>query len=104
MEKDPPWKHAYDPVDPTGASGVSVDGPAVVRCPVCKSADFDARSTQFAGIVRNCRKCKNEWSGGGVGSFPDGAIPPPAELPAEDDAYPIVQFTGGPHRRFGDDE
>ncbi len=101
MDKDPPWKHAYDPVNPAGL-GDGVAG--AVKCPVCKSRNFDARSTQFQGIVRNCRDCKNEWSGGGVGSFPDGAVPPPAELPAEDDAYPITQFTGGPHRRFGGDE
>lgn len=96
MDKDPPFKHAYDPLG-EGKQVISA-----IKCPACGEQDFDAFSNSY-GVHRTCRKCGNKWSGGGVGVFPDGAIPPPTNVPVEDD-YPISQFTGGPHRRFGGDE
>jgi hypothetical protein len=95
MIKKDDLKLAYDPLGEISAADV-------VKCPACHAQDFAAFSNQY-GVHRKCNKCGNEWSGGGVGSFPEGAVPPPAQIPVEDD-YPLVQFTGGPHRRFGGDE
>lgn len=97
MDRNPTFKHAYDPMGESGNS------PNVIKCPKCGNTNFTAFSNAY-GVHRTCRNCKNEWSGGGVGVFPDGVIPPPATNPVEDDDYPISQFTGGPHRRFGGDD
>lgn len=94
MPDENPFKNAYDPL----AAGSS----EVVKCPKCGKADFDARSNEY-GVTRTCRVCKNEWSGGGLGCFPPGT-PHIPEVPAEDDNYPLVQFTGAPYRRFGGED
>jgi hypothetical protein len=93
MPDENPFKNAYDPLQ----AGTS----QVVKCPVCSKQNFDARSNEY-GVHRKCRECGNEWSGGGVGFFPEGH-PYIPDAPAEDD-HPIVQFTGAPYRRFGGDE
>ena len=92
MPDENPFKNAYDPLE-AGTSNV-------VKCPKCKSQDFDARSNQY-GVHRICRKCKNAWSGGGVGFAPPDFLAP--EIPVEEDV-PLTQFTGAPYRLFGGDE
>ncbi len=98
MASDPPFKNAYDPMQP-GSSNV-------VKCPVCEAQDFDAHSNAY-GVHRKCRKCGNEWSGGGVGVFPEGS-PHIPDVPAEDD-FPSLMNNSvpayrDPRRNYGGDE
>lgn len=82
---------------------------AVVRCPKCKSAEYDGRQNQYETFF-DCRKCGNRWSGGSMGAAKPDFLeaPPPAGLPAPADDLPAVQYTGAafrdPSRNFGGDE
>ena len=69
------------------------------KCPVCKSGEFDARQTEFE-VLRKCRKCGNEWSGGSVGAARPSVLEdvPPPGMPAPDDDLPTNDFTGAAFR------
>lgn len=75
----------------------------VVICPKCKERTpekIDTRGTEY-GILRLCKTCGNEWSGGTCAlGIPDPTAPDPVPghgMPVEDD-MPSVKFTGAPHR------
>lgn len=99
MPDESPFKHAYDPMGPRSHN--------VVKCPACGEQDFDARSNAY-GVHRKCRKCGNEWSGGGVGSYPDGSPRISDNAPIEDDVEPPINNDvpayRDPRRNYGGDE
>jgi len=80
-----------------------------IRCPKCDEADFDVIQNQWE-IIRTCRKCKNQWSGGSMGAaLPNVPLPPPSpfimpEKPAppaeEDPELDIPTFLDSPFRRI----
>lgn len=78
--------------------GVGDGGSPSAGCPKCKKSDWDVLSNQW-GILRICRKCGNEWSGGSVGagqpdfSDPDNrSLVPPLGVPAPDDDLPSSNY------------
>ena len=99
MPDESPFKNAYDPMGPRSQN--------VVKCPACGEQDFDAYSNAY-GVHRTCRKCKNKWSGGGVGSYPDGSPRIPESAPIEDDVITAqgndIPSYRAPRRNFGGDE
>lgn len=89
-----------------GGNPVDNEDNAVVRCPKCKSTNFNAFTNEY-GIQRKCLEpgCRQIWSGGSVSSnqhtfidrgevLPDGTIAPDIDIPT-------VQFTGSNFRRPG---
>jgi ribosomal protein L37AE/L43A len=88
---------------PFGAGGPFADksngqDPAtadVIKCPVCKAQNFDARQNQWE-TWRVCRDCGNKWSGGVIGVAKDDIRipPPPAGMAAPDeDDFPEQDLT-----------
>lgn len=71
----------------------------VVRCPKCKSTEYDAHQNEFENFY-NCNKCGNQWSGGSVGAArPDYLTSAPVPgTPAPDDDRPVTQYTGAGFR------
>lgn len=98
MPDENPFKTAYDPM---GTGSVTV-----IKCPVCASRNFTANSNQY-GVHRTCKDCKNQWSGGGIGSFPEGQ-PFISETAMLEDDQPLEQYTGAnfrdPNKNFGREE
>lgn len=74
-----------------------------ICCPVCKSQEFEARSTPYE-VLRICKKCGNKWSGGTMGvARPDltSQPPPPPGSPAPLEDEQPMQFTGADFRNPG---
>ncbi len=76
--------------------GTGADG---LCCPQCKAKDWDV-STRPHEILRICRVCKNEWSGGtmGVAQLDPTYVPSPPNSQPEDDDIPLTQYTGADFR------
>lgn len=90
------------PFDPGGIFGSkvldSIDEKPGVKCPKCRARDFSAITTQYA-LIRTCRKCNTQWSGGSMAvAKKDMSSPPPAPgIPVPDD-LPVEQYTGAAFR------
>lgn len=80
---------------------------ARICCPLCKSDNFRAVSNQY-GVTRICNDCRNEWSGGVMGSVPDpynmgsSGSPPSVDAPEAHD-YPDHPALGPEFNPYGDD-
>jgi ribosomal protein L37AE/L43A len=92
MPDESPFKNAYDPI---------ASHAVVQKCPKCKAADFDAFTNQY-GVHRTCRKCKNEWSGGGAGLTTDSFMPPSEQQIASEEDIPDPA-SQDPGRNIGGD-
>lgn len=115
MSNDNPFSGPF--AGAAGLGGTPLDGDEkksiALCCPACKSTNFRAWTNEF-GVMRQCLEpnCKNEWSGStvtaGRSNFLDLYPQPMPGVPAPDDDYPSVQYTGAgfrdPSKNFGNDD
>lgn len=97
MNDNNPFGGPFSGFGPVGGNPLDSESNLTPKCPKCRSSNFHAYTNQY-GITRQCKDCKEEWSGGvGVSanaalsdSFPQGAAPL--------DDIPVVQYTGAAFR------
>ncbi len=110
---DNPFSGPFAGAPGIGGNPLDDENNAKLCCPACKSENFRGWTTQY-GVMRKCLEpnCQNEWSGGtmasGRSNFAELFPQPLPNVPAPDDDYPVVQYTGAgfrdPSRSFGGDD
>lgn len=93
-----------------GGNPLDREGEPPIKCPRCKKANFHAFTNTY-GLIRRCKECGNEWSGGSANASanPDWryGVPLPG-TPAPYDDLPVTQYTGAsfrdPSKNSGGDE
>lgn len=109
MAEGNPFSGPFAGVPNIGGNPLDNEENVGLRCPQCKSQNFRAWTNDY-GVMRECNDCKLEWSGGTMSAAKPAFLGPlpPANMPAPDDDWPSVQYTGAafrdPSKTYGDDD
>lgn len=113
MSNDNPFSGPFAGAPGIGGNPLDDPGNAKVCCPKCGSDNFRAWNNDY-GLMRKCLvpTCQQEWSGGtmaaGRPNFLDLYPQPLPGVPAPDDDYQSVQYTGAgfrdPSKNYGGDD